>query len=268
MTLAAVGVGDGSTVQLAGQDAAAGKVRREAREAERARVAEAAELCSLLEGEARQRRCMELQALPVGVLSEPQREVLVAEARRKTIGRVRNVLVLCVVIVVALVIVYFTAGCEGGRECIRPGGECDGFLVASCPADFEIDALMALVGGGSVEWDPSTDPCGEGWDGITCDDDGDRVVKIGIGVASRGEIRGDLASLAPLTQLNLLWLSSTRVSGDVSVLAPLTQLTVFACYHTSVSGDVGSFAPLTQLRYLRLGGTSVSGDVSGLAPLT
>ena len=91
---------------------------------------------------------------------------------------------------------------------------------------------------------------------------------IELSLVNNTQVSGDVAGLAPLADLTTLDLDNTQVSGDVVGLAPLANLTALNLDNTRVSGDVAGLDPLTDLIWLDLGNTQVSGDVAGLAPLT
>ena len=170
-------------------------------------------------------------------------------------------------------------GCGSHGSCSVGACLCtDGYRGDQCETAPPSVALLAFMASGNGDglaatWLPGTDPCADGWVGVSCT--GTEVTGLHLDgralsstvVQQRG-LTGDVGSLGPLGSLATLYLSYTAVSGGISSLSTLVALTDLSLYNTAISGDVASLSALTALTTLNLGWTAVSGDVSGLSPLT
>ena len=109
----------------------------------------------------------------------------------------------------------------------------------------------------TATWTAGTSPCGAGWDhanagwkGVTCCANGHydctgglsrnarRVTHVEIN--GRPGVRGDLADLAGLTELQVLGLPGTSAHGDIAALLGLTLLTGLSLAGAPVYGDAAA----------------------------
>ena len=79
-------------------------------------------------------------------------------------------------------------------------------------------------------------------------------------------INGDIKDLAPLINLNLLYLyENDNIVGDIQYLSPLINLYWLVLSHIDVGGDVANLSGLNSLERLKLNYVDVYGDISNLS---
>ena len=82
-------------------------------------------------------------------------------------------------------------------------------------------------------------------------------------------VTGDIASIANLTKIKTLSLSTPKVTGDIASLANLSLLTIVNIeYNNNIKGDIVSLAnkPIRNITFS--GSPNISGDIASLANLT
>ncbi|XP_050137102.1 leucine-rich repeat receptor protein kinase HPCA1-like isoform X2 [Malus sylvestris] len=109
-------------------------------------------------------------------------------------------------------------------------------------------------------WDKSNDPCGERWEGITCN--GSRVTALGLsGMNVEGKIEGDIAGLSKLRSLVLSF--NKGLTGSLSPrLGDLSNLNILILAGCSFSGIIPSeLGRLGELTFLALNTNNFTGSI-------
>ncbi|TQD84896.1 hypothetical protein C1H46_029509 [Malus baccata] len=109
-------------------------------------------------------------------------------------------------------------------------------------------------------WDKSNDPCGERWEGITCN--GLRVTALGLsGMNVKGEFESDIARLSELRSLDLSF--NKGLTGSLSPrLGDLSNLNFLILAGCSFSGIIPSeLGKLGQLTFLALNTNNFTGTI-------
>ncbi|CAN6724401.1 unnamed protein product [Malus baccata var. baccata] len=109
-------------------------------------------------------------------------------------------------------------------------------------------------------WDKSNDPCGERWEGITCN--GLRVTALGLsGMNVKGEFESDIARLSELRSLDLSF--NKGFTGSLSPrLGDLSNLNFLILAGCSFSGIIPSeLGKLGQLTFLALNTNNFTGSI-------
>ena len=148
-------------------------------------------------------------------------------------------------------------------------------------------------GAGLDSWREGGDPCKDGWEGIICDEDDTKVIRVDLRGNSDGspfreltgdikpfgelplnylgmagtKVSGHLKDLREIRRLSSLNLAATLVEGEVKYLNVHSRLSYLALYETKVSGSLSDIGTLLDLQYLYLDETGVAGDVGELAEL-
>ncbi|XP_068318984.1 leucine-rich repeat receptor protein kinase HPCA1-like [Pyrus communis] len=109
-------------------------------------------------------------------------------------------------------------------------------------------------------WDNSNDPCGESWEGITCNSS--RVTALGLsGMNVEGTIEGDIAGLSELISLDLSF--NKGLTGSLSPrLGDLSNLSILILAGCSFSGIIPSeLGKLGELTFLALNTNNFTGSI-------
>ncbi|KAB2621740.1 leucine-rich repeat receptor-like protein kinase [Pyrus ussuriensis x Pyrus communis] len=109
-------------------------------------------------------------------------------------------------------------------------------------------------------WDKSNDPCGEHWEGITCN--GSRVTALELsGMNVKGKFEGDIGGLSELRSLVLSF--NKGLTGSLSPrLGDLSNLSILVLAGCSFSGTIPSeLGKLGELTFLALNTNSFTGSI-------
>jgi len=120
----------------------------------------------------------------------------------------------------------------------------------------QVEALIALynsTGGpkwSPVQWNISSDPCLDGWEGIKCDQY-NNVYTVSL---QNNNLVGTIPSdIENLPALQFLYLSSNRIAGSIPAsLGTLVGLQQVGLDQNNLTGNIPSFAKLTNLQNLFL----------------
>ena len=107
------------------------------------------------------------------------------------------------------------------------------------------------------------------WFGVTCDADGVHVVALSL-PSNNLENAQPLASglLAPLTQLQILFINDNTLTGPLPELSALTSLQVLAASGNEFVGPIPGLSALTQLTTFDVSDNAFTGAIPSLSTLT
>ncbi|XP_057417146.1 leucine-rich repeat receptor protein kinase HPCA1 [Lotus japonicus] len=109
-------------------------------------------------------------------------------------------------------------------------------------------------------WDKSADPCGERWEGVTCNKS--RVTSLGLSTMGlKGKLSGDIAGLTELRSLDLSF--NKDLMGPLSQeLGELSKLNILILAGCSFSGSIpDALGKLSELSFLALNSNNFTGKI-------
>lgn len=164
-----------------------------------------------------------------------------------------------------------------------------GLVYTETPQKQALLKFRDALGGLTLTWDNTTDPCVASWEGVTCDNNGN--VK-GVILPKGSMLKGSLPDMSPFTKLEALDLSGNpNLNGTISVGLSLNFLKTLILSNTGIGGgfpeswlsetsatvetidisnarlrfdasNIKYFSKLKRLRLLNLAGNEIYGDLS------
>uniref|UniRef100_A0A453T223 Leucine-rich repeat-containing N-terminal plant-type domain-containing protein n=2 Tax=Aegilops tauschii subsp. strangulata TaxID=200361 RepID=A0A453T223_AEGTS len=121
-----------------------------------------------------------------------------------------------------------------------------------------MNGLYVSLGSPSLPgWIPNGgDPCGEGWQGVTCTGTG--ITSIKMNVANLG---GQLSSLGNFTSITTIDLSNNNIGGTIPEDLPLTLQNLFLSANQLTGSIPSSLSKLTGLSAMSLNVNHLDGEL-------